>query len=230
MRPNTLIRIRAAIGLAVAAETTQEFGGPKLKGARVAIQGFGAVGQHAARFLEKNGATLVGASDSHGTVAVPEGLDVNALIELKRQGRKVQTYARGKKLEREDIVGINCDIWIPAARPDVLRANNVEQLKAKLVLQGANIPTTVEAKHRLYERGLMSIPDFIANAGGVICAAVEYRGGTEQMAFDTIDEKLRTNTREISRSARSDRVSPREAANSLAERRVRAAMTLGRWA
>jgi glutamate dehydrogenase (NAD(P)+) len=216
-------------GLAVAAEAAQEFGGPKLKDARVVVQGFGAVGQHAARFLARKGAHLVGASDSHGALADPEGIDIDALIELKREGRNVQTYARGQKLWRDDIVDIDCDIWIPAARPDVLRADNVEWLKTKLVLQGANIPATAEAERRLNERGILSLPDIIANAGGVICAAVEYRGGTEQMALDMIAEKIGANTREVLRSAHNDRVLPREAAHGLAERRVRSAMALRRW-
>lgn len=216
-------------GLGVAAEAAQEFGGPELQGARVAVQGFGAVGQHTARFLVEKGAILVAASDTRGTIADPEGLDIAELVQLKREGKSLQVYGRGKKLGRDDIVAIPCDIWIPAARPDVLRADNVERLDAKLVLQGANIPATLEAEQRLHERGIMSIPDFIANAGGVICATVEYRGGTEKAAFDAIAEKIGANTREVLRAARSESILPRDAANRLAERRVRAAMGLRRW-
>ena len=216
-------------GLAVAAEAAQELGGPALEGARVAVQGFGAVGQHAARFLAKKGAVLVAASDSHGTIADPNGLDIDALIGLKRDGMGVQAYGRGKKLGRDDIVAVPCDIWIPAARPDVLRADNVERLDARLVLQGANIPATPEAERWLHESGILSIPDFIANAGGVICASVEYHGGSEKAAFETIAEKIAANTREVLRVARVERILPREAAKRLAYARVRAAMALRRW-
>jgi glutamate dehydrogenase (NAD(P)+) len=216
-------------GLAIAAETTQGLGGPKLAGARVVVQGFGAVGQHAARFLAEKGAVLVAASDSRGAISDPKGLDVNVLISLKHQGKSLEAYGHGEKLEHDDIVAVPCEIWIPAARPDVLHADNVGRLETKLVLQGANIPATLEAERRLHERGILSVPDFIANAGGVICASVEYHGGTEKVAFETIAEKITANTREVLAAARADKVPPRDAANRLAERRVRAAMALRRW-
>jgi glutamate dehydrogenase (NAD(P)+) len=218
-----------SFGLAVAAQAAQELGGPKLAGARVVVQGFGAVGQHAARFLAEKGAVLVAASDSHGAIADPNGLDIAALIALKRAGKPLLDHKRGKALDRDEIVAVACDIWIPAARPDVLRADNVERLDTKLVLQGANIPATPDAERRLHERGILSIPDFIANAGGVICATVEYHGGTENGAFDAISEKIVANTRAVLEAARADQLMPREAANRLAEHRVRAAMELRRW-
>jgi glutamate dehydrogenase (NAD(P)+) len=216
-------------GLAIAAEAAQELGGPKLAGARVVVQGFGAVGQHAARFLAKEGAVLVAASDSHGAIADPKGLDVTALIALKRDGKSLSAHTRAKALGRDEIIAVPCDIWIPAARPDVLRADNVERLDTKLVLQGANIPATPEAERRMHERGILSIPDFIANAGGVICASVEVHGGTEKDAFDAIAEKIAANTRAVLESASTKNLLPHEAAIRLAEHRVRAAMALRRW-
>ena len=216
-------------GLAVAAEAAQVFGGPTLSGARVAVQGFGAVGQHAVRFLAAKGAVLVAASDSHGAVADAAGLDIDALIAWKRRGRGLADYAKGEKISRDAIVGVACDIWIPAARPDVLTADNVGLLQARLVLQGANIPATFDAERVMHERGILSIPDFIANAGGVICASVEYHGGTEKAAFETIAEKISTNTTEVLKSVRADSLLPRAAAQRIAERRVRAAMGTRRW-
>ena len=216
-------------GLAVAAEAAQSHGGPRLEGARVVAQGFGAVGQNAARYLAAKGAHLVGASDTHGAVADPDGLDVEALIALKRAGQPLSAHAKGRKLDGGEIVAIPCDIWIPAARPDVLNAGNVARLQTRLVLQGANIPATAEAERILHERGILSIPDFIANAGGVICAAVEYAGGSERLALDTIAEKIAANTREVVTSAQAKNLLPREAARQMAEQRVRAAMDLRRW-
>jgi glutamate dehydrogenase (NAD(P)+) len=216
-------------GLAAAAVTAQEFGGPPIDGARVAIQGFGAVGMHVARFLAEKGAILVAASDSHATIANPEGLDVAALIALKHEGRSLGDHKAGKISNRDAIVAVPCDIWIPAARPDVLRADNVDQLDTRLVLQGANIPATADAERRLHERGILSIPDFIANAGGVICAAVEHRGGTQSAAFDEIAEKVSANTRATLKLASSDNLLPREAAARLARQRVEQAMALRRW-
>lgn len=216
-------------GLAVAAEAAQAFGGPKISGARVVVQGFGAVGQHAARFLAAKGAVLVAASDSRGAIADPAGLDVDALIAWKRSGRSLADYAKGQKIGKDAIVGVACDIWIPAARPDVLTVESIDRLQTRLVLQGANIPATGDAERIMHERGVLSIPDFIANAGGVICAAVEYHGGTERGAFETIADKIGNNTSEVLKAVAAEKLLPREAARRLAERRVRAAMATRRW-
>lgn len=216
-------------GLAACVDVAREFIGLDLKGARVAVQGFGAVGKHAARFLAQKGAILVAASDTSGTLADPSGLDVGALIALKEAGKSLHDYYKGSKLAADVILDIDCDIWIPAARPDVVRADNVSRLRTRLMPQGANIPCTPEAERALHERGVLVVPDFIANAGGVICASVEYRGGTQRAAFDYIDERIRANVRAVLEESRRDNVLPRTAATALAERRVRAAMNTRRW-
>jgi glutamate dehydrogenase (NAD(P)+) len=217
------------MGVAIAAEAAQEFCDVKVRGSRVVVQGFGAVGRHAARFLTNRGARLVGASDSQGAIADPAGLDVDQLVALKGDGRSVAELRAAKRIDPEELIGVECDIWIPAARPDVLREDNVDALKARLVVQGANIPATPGAERRLHERGILSIPDFIANAGGVIAAAVEYHGGTEKSATDAIAEKLAANTRAVLQMARARRIPPREAAVELAQTRVQRAMSLRRW-
>jgi glutamate dehydrogenase/leucine dehydrogenase len=216
-------------GLAAAVEIACGFVGMELTGARVVVQGFGAVGKHAARFLTQEGAILVAASDSSGTLADPGGLDVSALVALKDSARPLHNHPHGRKLDGDAIIDIECDIWIPAARPDVVRADNVHRIKTRLMPQGANIPCTLEAETALHDRGVLVIPDFIANAGGVICAATEFRGGTERTAFDTIDERIRTNTRLVLEDSRNRNILPRAAALALAERRVRAAMQTRRW-
>jgi glutamate dehydrogenase (NAD(P)+) len=201
----------------------------KVKGARVVVQGFGAVGRHAARFLTDKGARLVGVSDSQGATADPDGLDVDRLVAIKQEGRSVAELRGAERIEPEDLIGIDCDIWIPAARPDVLREDNVDALKARLVIQGANIPATPGAERRLHDRGILSIPDFIANAGGVIAASVEYHGGSEKLATDSIAEKVAANTRAVLGMARVRRIPPREAAAELAQARVQRAMSFRRW-
>ena len=216
-------------GLAACVDVARTFIDLELKGARIAVQGFGAVGKHAARFLGEKGAILVAASDTSGTLSDPSGLDVLALIAFKEQGHSLRDYPRGEKRDVDAIIDAACDIWVPAARPDVIRADNVARLKARLVPQGANIPCTPEAELALHQRGILTVPDFIANAGGVICAAIEYRGGTERAAFDYIDERIRTNTRLVVAESRASGELPRRAALALAERRVRAAMRTRRW-
>ena len=216
-------------GLAVCVDVARTYIDLELKNARLAVQGFGAVGKHAARFLVQKGAILVAASDTSGTVIDDRGLDVAALVAFKDQGYSLRDYPSGKKLPRDAILDVDSDIWIPAARPDVLRADNVARLKTRLVPQGANIPCTSDAELALHKRGILTVPDFVANAGGVICAAIEYHGGTEQAALDYIEERIRTNTRLVLEESRKSSDVPRRAALALAESRVRAAMQIRRW-
>ena len=210
-------------GLVAAIEAALPYCGLSLKGARVAVQGFGAVGRHAARFLARREPCLspprTAASrcmtrldstspNSRGTSWPAGGLPITRLARSSRSMR-LSMHA--------------CDIWIPAARPDVLHAGNAARLQAKLVAQGANIPATAEAEAALHARGVLVLPDFIANAGGVICAAVEYHGGTEAAAFAAIAEKIGHNMSQVLEQASRTHSMPRTAAVELAEQRVRQA-------
>jgi len=105
----------------------------------------------------------------------------------------------------------------------------MERLKAKLVVEGANIPLTEGAEKYLHEKGVLCIPDFIANSGGVICAAMEYRGKIESEAMEVIEKKVRTNTRLVLEVSRLKKITPREAAMNLAVTRVEKAMSFKRW-
>ena len=217
-------------GVAICAEVAQEFCDLDLKGARVSVQGFGNVGQHAARFLHERGAILTVASDLDGTVHDPSGIDIEELVRIKQETGKVTLYEQGEKLGRDEFIDLDCDIFVPAARPDVIDETNAPRLKCKAILQGANIPVTAKAERILHDQGILSVPDFVANAGGVICAAVEYQGGTQKQAFETIEEKVRENTHEILELARSHNQMPTEAALTLAKQRVSEAMRYRRSA
>ena len=216
-------------GLVAAIDVAAEHLQMPLAKARIVVQGFGSVGKHAARLLQEKGAMLVAASDSQGALADANGLDVAALIALKDEGGPLLDYPRGRKLDRDAVIDVVCDIWIPAARPDVIHAQNVARLSTRLVAEGANIPCTPEAEAALAERGVLVLPDFIANAGGVICAAVEYARGSEAQAFTTIDEKIRANTRAVIERAAAHNVLPRAAAVELARARLDRAMRTRRW-
>ena len=171
---------------------------------------------------------LVGASDLDGTVFDENGIDVKKLTEIKHQTGRVTDYEGGKKMEIDDWIKIPCDIFVPAARPDVVDETNALNLRCKVVLQGANIPVTARAESILHNNGIVSVPDFVANAGGVICAAVEYRGGSQKQAFETIEEKVSENTRAVLELAKSHSQMPAEAALSLAKQRVAEAMAYRR--
>jgi glutamate dehydrogenase/leucine dehydrogenase len=207
-------------GLAVCADAVEAAGHLRISGSRVAIQGFGAVGRHAARFLAQRGARIVGVSDVGGAVVDGHGLDLERLLAFKAGDRSVGEFPGVATIPRDDLIRLDCDILIPAARPDVLTADNADDVKARLVLQGANIPATRDAEQLLHKRGVLCIPDFVANAGGVICAAVEYQRGTKAQAFALISERVHTNTLEVLARAREQDVPPREAAEELAWERI----------
>jgi len=211
-------------GLAECAEVACTYAGIELKGARVAVQGFGSVGKAAARFLSDKGAILVAASDTQGTIYSKEGLDVSQLIETKMSEGAVRYCKEGTCLGIDELFSVECDILIPAAIPDVINEGNVYSIKAKLILQGANIPATKAAEEILMKRGIVSVPDFIANAGGVIMAAMEYARKTEREAFDTISSKIKKNTMLVLEKAMKEKILPRTAAEELAKEKVLKAM------
>src|SRR5581483_8098117 len=216
-------------GLRHATMVAMEAAELSIRNARVAVQGFGAVGKHAARFLGDEGAILVAAADSLSAISDAEGLDVMDLIAFKESGAAIGDYPRGKRIERDEIIDVECDVWIPAARPDVVTEANVDRPRARVVVEGANIPLTTGAERALHSHGVLVVPDFIANAGGVICAAMEYQGASQSAALAAIAEKVTANTAEVLRRSRDSGVMPREAANQLAIDRVKRAMRLRRW-
>jgi glutamate dehydrogenase (NAD(P)+) len=211
-------------GLAESAEIACAKSGLALFGARVAIQGFGSVGKAAARFLVEKGAIVVAVSDSRGGVQNPAGLELELLLAAKEQLGSVTGCDAGEVIEKDAIFEVACDILIPAATPDVINERNVDKIKARLILEGANIPATPQTERMLAERGVLIVPDFIANAGGLIMAAMEYAGKSETEAFAAISEKVRTNTERILDKAKNETLLPREAAERIARDRVKKAM------
>ncbi len=212
-------------GLAHALEVAQSFCDLKLDGARVVVEGFGSVGKHAARFLIERGSKLIAVSDSGGARRCDAGFDLERLIEFKARGRSVAEFDQGEALASADLIAVPCDVWIPAARPDVIRADNVARMQTKVIAQGANIPATDEAERMLAERGVLVIPDFVTNSGGVICAAVEYHGGSESQAMQTIRDKVRANVEAVLTRAKTRDELPRAAAMAIARERVLRAMS-----
>lgn len=210
-------------GLAECAEVACAQIGMEISSARFAIQGFGSVGTAVARTLTAKGARMVAVSDSRGTLFDVEGLDIDQVSKIKKDRGSV-IHAAGQALEREAVFAVDCDILIPAATPDVIHLGNQAQIKARLILEGANIPATLEAEQVLAERGVLVVPDFIANAGGLIMAAMEYAGGTETEAFAAISSKLKNNTAMILDTSQNEGVLPRAAAEQLARKRVQKAM------
>ncbi|MBT8442689.1 MAG: Glu/Leu/Phe/Val dehydrogenase [Gammaproteobacteria bacterium] len=211
-------------GVRRAAEIALEQVGLELSGTRFVVQGFGAVGIHSARFLASEGAVMVGAADSRGAISNPDGIDVEELVALKYGGASVAEWSGGERMPTQQVVEIDCDVLIPAARPDVIHKDNVARVSTSVIVQGANIPITEEAERELHARGVLCVPDFIANAGGVICAAMEYQKVPEASVFPTISDKIGRNTRAVLEDAARRGITPRQSALEMAEARIRQAM------
>lgn len=211
-------------GLAVCAEVACEHLSLNLSGAKVAIEGFGSVGRMAARFLAERGAVIVAVSDTGGTISDPFGIDIKKLAEVKRTTGSVVNHRPATVKEVDALFKEQCDLLIPAARPDVINKDNAAAITAKLVLQGANIPVTAEAEEILHRRGVLSVPDVIANAGGVIMAAMEHAKKTEKEAFEAIADRVGKNTRLILEKSSREQLLPRRAAEEIARERVVSAM------
>jgi len=166
---------KEATGKGLAIITREFFKAHKknLKGARIAVQGFGNVGGHAALFLSKMGATVVAASDFSGCLVNQGGLDIPGLMKCVEKHACVIKYP-GKQIDREKLLFQDVDILIPAAMEDQIHQKNAHKIKAKLIVEGANGPITPEGDEILDKRGVDVIPDILANAGGVVVSHMEW--------------------------------------------------------
>lgn len=220
-------------GLAEAVESATETVGRPLRGARVSIQGFGAVGAAAAKRLDELGAVVVAISTSQGAVHDPDGLDVVSLLKLRDEtGDACVLQGDYDTLQTGAELRVDTDILVPAAREDAVTEDVARDTSAYLVVEGANLPTTPTAKTALAERGIVLVPDFIANAGGVVAAAFSmdaryspFRPDPER-TFTTVSTKLRANTAQVIEESRARETTPHVTALALAQERVRQAMEL----
>ncbi|MEW6296265.1 MAG: Glu/Leu/Phe/Val dehydrogenase dimerization domain-containing protein [Thermodesulfobacteriota bacterium] len=201
-------------GVVEAARVAAEFFGLPMPGARVAIEGYGKVGGGAARFFLRAGARVVAISTVLGTRYDPRGLDVEHLLQLRRQygDAAVRHYPRGRLLSRRSLFTLPVDIIVPGARPDAINEKNVEHIQAKLIVPGANIPFTVSVANRLSARGIGVVPDFVANGGGVLAALADIEGLDAEHAFRSVSDRIRANTAAVLDYSRDQQCTPYEAA------------------
>ena len=193
----------------------------------VAIEGFGNVGTFTMKFLTEKGAKVVAVSDSRGTIYDEKGLDYNKLMETKTKEGTVTKYqsphgaGSAKLLDGAELFKLPVDVLVPGARPNVIHAGNVNEVKAKIVVEAANIPMTPAIEKKLSQRALV-VPDFLANAGGVISSYCEWKGMSEQEMFETVKNRIVANTKLVLSKTKGGYA--RSAAMSIAKKRVREAM------
>ncbi|MFW6150521.1 MAG: Glu/Leu/Phe/Val family dehydrogenase [Chloroflexota bacterium] len=216
-------------GVAEAAEAAASRINLNLAEATVAIEGFGAVGKAAFRALKDKGARVVGVSDVDGAIYDPAGLDYDRLLSIEPETCRVakvwnRDYKDGQRLTCQELFPLDVDILIPGARPDVITVENVRNIRARLLVEAANIPASEEAERYLADSGVLVVPDFVANAGGVIAGAVELRKGTLDECFQTIRAKIHENVNAVLDRAAGEGLYPRQAAVQIARDRVLTAM------
>src|SRR3989344_4259306 len=149
-----------------------------IKKIRFAVEGLGNVGLYSAKYLSEAGAKLVGASDSKGFLYDPNGINFNALEKIKNRNGSVLDYKGGKVLPNKEILNANADLLVTAAIPDLVKESDVKDVKFKVIIEGSNIPMTANVEKMLAKKGIVIVPDFVANAGGVISSYIEYIGGS----------------------------------------------------
>lgn len=169
--------------LAVCRQILQDVGLP-MKGMRFAVQGFGNVGSHVARLFHDAGATLVAVSDVHGGVQNANGLDVPALFEHVKRHGSVKEFGGGNACRAEDVLVTDCDVLVPAAVGGVVDRHVAKEVRARIVLEGANAPCTPEADEVFEERGVLVVPDILANAGGVTVSYFEWVQNLQHVTWD----------------------------------------------
>ncbi|MCS7109567.1 MAG: Glu/Leu/Phe/Val dehydrogenase [Candidatus Micrarchaeota archaeon] len=187
---------------------------------RFAVEGFGNVGYFAAKHLFQRGAKLVAVSDSKGTIYNKEGIDFDKLEKTKKETGSVINYKPGEVLSTKDLFELDVDVLITAAIPDVINKDNVDKIKAKIVVEGSNIPAKDEYEEILHKRGILVIPDFVANAGGVISSYAEYKGKSVEEMFRLVEKKIYRNTRTVLKLSDKLGVKPRDAAMKIALEKI----------
>ncbi|MEX2582809.1 MAG: Glu/Leu/Phe/Val dehydrogenase dimerization domain-containing protein [Gemmatimonadota bacterium] len=206
--------------------------GMALDGARVAVQGFGNVGSWAAHYLTAAGARVVAVSDAHGAIFDGDGLDIDSLRAASIKAGRIPEGSGAESITNEELLGLDVDILVPAALGNVLHERNAEEVRARLVVEGANHPTTPDADEILRARDVTIVPDILANAGGVTVSYFEWVQNLQRFRWQAqrVDDELRK-TMDAAYSAVAEIASARDtdlrtAAFALAIQRVADATTM----
>ena len=209
--------------------------GMDLNGATVVVQGYGNAGNFSAKFLQELGATLIAANDSSGGIYNPEGMDAFDLKDYKDEHGELHGFPGSKEISNEDLLTLECDILVPAAMENQINEKNAHKIKAKMIAEAANGPTTPEADKILNEKGIVVIPDVLANAGGVTVSYFEwvqnmYNYYWDKEEVDNKLEKIMVNAFErVHKKHQDSGVSYRVAAYMVAIERLTEAMRARGW-
>ena len=167
--------------------------GQRFDGMTAAVQGFGNVGLHLSRFLVEDGAKVVAVSDSRGGIYNPDGLDVSAAIAHKQETGSLGGFRGAEPISNEDLLLLECDVLAPCALEQVITGDNAAQVKAKIIVEGANGPITPTADEILEDKGVLVLPDILANAGGVVVSYFEWVQGLQEYFWKEAEVNAKLN-------------------------------------
>jgi glutamate dehydrogenase (NAD(P)+) len=202
-----------------------------LDGMTVAVQGFGNVGLHLSRFLAEDGAKVVAVSDSGGGIHNPNGLDVSAAIAHKQETGSLAGFRGAEEITNDDLVLLDVDVLAPCALEQVITSENADKVRARMICEGANGPVTPAADEILEDKGILILPDVLANAGGVVVSYFEWVQGLQEYFWKEAEVNAKLNditTRAFTETwatRESKQTSMRLAAYGLAVQRVAEATT-----
>jgi glutamate dehydrogenase (NAD(P)+) len=195
--------------------------GLDLKQASVAIEGFGSVGTSAARMFWENGIRVVAISTSQGAIYDEAGLDIDKLVRLRERvgNRVVNLFDRGEKIDKSQLAKLNVDIFSPCAQSYSITPANARRVSAKIISPGANVPVTSDAEPLLLRRGILLIPDFVANCGGVLGSSMKRTGLKEDYIRGFLARKIGEQVVRVIKAAEKERLTPTVCAQRIAEER-----------
>jgi glutamate dehydrogenase (NAD(P)+) len=213
-------------GVVICAREAAKRLGQQFRDARIVIQGFGNVGYWAAKFASEAGARVVAVSDVAGGAYNPNGLDVDAVARHLQEELSVTSYPEADAVENDELIELECDILVPAAIQGVIHSGNADRVKADLLVEAANGPTSPVADRMLQERGVSVVPDILANAGGVTVSYFEWVQNIQQFRWDLdqvnfeLKKRMTRATEQVFTRAEEQSTSLRAAAFDLAVGRV----------
>jgi glutamate dehydrogenase (NAD(P)+) len=191
-----------------------------IENATAAVEGFGNVGSFVVDYFTQIGLKIVAVSDSKGCIYNSDGINYEKLSEVKNKTGTVINYSPGKIIENKELFKLSVDILVPAALADVINEHNMDDIKAKMIVEAANLPIRPEIEKILAAKGVMIVPDILANAGGVISSYAEYSGYNPKRMLELVQKKIRQNTIRVLETALDQNIETREAGVKLAKERI----------